>query len=384
METHFAPPERVDGEALRVEIDAVTSSPIVDSLLRAVDGLVAVLDEHRQVLALNHELLRAAGVDRPEAALGLRPGELLGCAHAHEMEAGCGTSRFCSTCGAAIAITTSLAKDEAVERMCALHVQRGDQEHDLYLSVRACPIRISGQRFLLLFMQDVSRDQELEALQRIFFHDVNNLLSGLLGGAEVLEEGTEDAKEVAHEVAVLARRLHREMVVQRALTSGNRFDFRTRPERTTLAHVVADLEQIFAHHPVATGLKLGFTADSYGEVAVDVPLLLRVLANMITNACEASQPGQEVRVVARLVDPSTASWSVWNPGAIPEAVQRRVFQRNFSTKSGGGRGLGTYSMKLLGETFLRGRVRFTSSPDAGTTFELQLPVHGVAERIAGG
>ena len=35
----------------------------------------------------------------------------------------------------------------------------------------------------------------------------------------------------------------------------------------------------------------------------------------------------------------------------------RIFQRSFSTKAERGRGLGTYSMKLLGEGYLHGRVR---------------------------
>jgi sensor histidine kinase regulating citrate/malate metabolism len=51
-----------------------------------------------------------------------------------------------------------------------------------------------------------------------------------------------------------------------------------------------------------------------------------------------------------------------------------MFQRNFSTKDGMGRGLGTYSMKFLGEEILGGRVSFTSDPENGTTFSLRLAV----------
>jgi sensor histidine kinase regulating citrate/malate metabolism len=48
-----------------------------------------------------------------------------------------------------------------------------------------------------------------------------------------------------------------------------------------------------------------------------------------------------------------------------------LFRRSFSTK-GRGRGIGTYSMKLLGEKYLKGRVWFTSSPNAGTTFFIEV------------
>ncbi len=44
---------------------------------------------------------------------------------------------------------------------------------------------------------------------------------------------------------------------------------------------------------------------------------------------------------------------VHNHAVMPESVQRQVFQRSFTTK-GRGRGLGTYSVKLLTERYLEG------------------------------
>jgi sensor histidine kinase regulating citrate/malate metabolism len=54
--------------------------------------------------------------------------------------------------------------------------------------------------------------------------------------------------------------------------------------------------------------------------------------------------------------------------AVPE-ISNRLFQRNFSTKSEAGRGIGTYSMKLFGEKVLGGKVSFTSSEEDGTLFK---------------
>ena len=71
--------------------------------------------------------------------------------------------------------------------------------------------------------------------------------------------------------------------------------------------------------------------------------------------------------------PDNIKWEVWNHKFIPTEIQRRIFQRHFSTKSGSGRGFGTHSMKLFGENYLKGRVSFTSSMDRGTNFIFQLP-----------
>ena len=64
---------------------------------------------------------------------------------------------------------------------------------------------------------------------------------------------------------------------------------------------------------------------------------------------------------------------VQNPGCMPDPVRKQIFQRSFSTK-GKGRGLGTYSMKLLGEKYLNGKVSFSTSEEKGTIFSLELPL----------
>ena len=93
---------------------------------------------------------------------------------------------------------------------------------------------------------------------------------------------------------------------------------------------------------------------------------------MLQNAFEASPERTEV---ALRVDPAVRemAFRVWNPGLIPPSVAPRIFQRYFTTKGGGDRGQGTFVMKHFGERVLRGRVSFTSTKDAGTTFELRIP-----------
>jgi len=91
---------------------------------------------------------------------------------------------------------------------------------------------------------------------------------------------------------------------------------------------------------------------------------------MVKNALEASPEGYTVTLG---VDKSTAGFNFWvhNATVISASYHQRIFQRDFSTK-GSGRGLGTYSMKLLGR-FLSGDVSFESSPEGGTRFTLILP-----------
>ncbi|MCP4457600.1 MAG: sensor histidine kinase, partial [Cytophagales bacterium] len=60
-----------------------------------------------------------------------------------------------------------------------------------------------------------------------------------------------------------------------------------------------------------------------------------------------------------------------NDKYIKPEVQNQLFKRSFSTK-GAGRGFGTYSMKLLGEKYLNGKVWFESTIKDGTTFYIEI------------
>ena len=92
---------------------------------------------------------------------------------------------------------------------------------------------------------------------------------------------------------------------------------------------------------------------------------------MVKNALEASKAGDTVTLGCQLAAGGVEFW-VHNPTFIPRNVQLQVFQRSFSTKATD-RGLGTYSMKLLSERYLKGRISFTSSPAGGTVFTASYP-----------
>ncbi|MBK8987606.1 MAG: sensor histidine kinase [Chloroflexi bacterium] len=107
-------------------------------------------------------------------------------------------------------------------------------------------------------------------------------------------------------------------------------------------------------------------------LVTDTAVLGRVLGNMIKNALEACAVGDTVTVGSRSANGRAYFW-VHNPTFMRPPVQRQVFLRSFSTK-GAQRGLGTYSMRLLSERFLGGRVSFATDPTDGTTFTAVYPL----------
>ena len=372
MDTYFAPPERVSDEELATEIDIVNKNPVMSGLLHSISGLLAILDEHRQIVALNDSFLQMLGIDDPANALGLRHGEALQCIHADDEPAGCGTTKFCSSCGAAIAIVSSLEQNKPIERICALSANRGDKKIDLALLVKAHPVNIDKRRFLLIFLQDITQQQQRAALERTFFHDVNNMLSMLLGASELLVE--EDPSELAKTIHQASIRLHKEIAIQRCLSQSETCNYQPMRHEITTEQIFADLQSFFVNHPVARKKTIEFQ-KSYPKISIntDISLVSRVLCNMTINALEATEENGIVKIWFEH-EGNLLSFFVWNAQEIPQEITNRIFQRNFSTKEQAGRGIGTFSMKLFGEEILGGQVSFSTSKKDGTTFKFTYPV----------
>lgn len=369
METRFAPAERTSGDQLAAEIQIVSNDVITSNLLHLTNGLLAVLDENRQIVALNDSFMQIL----PAAPLGLRLGEALHCIHANEEEAGCGTTKYCSSCGAAIAIVSSLAQDSPVEKVCALTLTRNGKSSDIALMVKSQPIQIEGRTFLILFLQDITLQQKRAALERTFFHDIYNMLNGLVGASELLTLTHEDS-ELVGIIHRSSKRLKNEVDMQRCLLESEANLYEPLWQAVVAKDVIEELKSFFINHPKTENKKLDFKASHPpASFTTDMSLLLRVLCNMVTNALEATDDDGAVKIWSEGTS-ADISFCIWNRKPIPSDTALRVFQLNFSTKGGPGRGIGTYSMKLFGEKILGGHVSFSTSPEKGTVFKIVLPL----------
>ncbi|MCG8638796.1 MAG: PAS domain-containing sensor histidine kinase [Desulfobacterales bacterium] len=372
METFFATPETQDRQELAIEIALVNDNPVMSGLLNSVSGMLAVVNEYRQVIAINDSFLKMLGIKNPQKAMGLRLGEVLECVHADDKPTGCGTTQYCSTCGAAVSMVASLGKNRPVEKICALSASKDDVPFDLSLLVRSHPIDINQRRLLLLFIQDITRQQNRSALERTFFHDINNLLGVLVGASELLVD--EQPSDLADSIYQMSLRLKNEVAIQRCLSKSDSTNYQTMWHPFSARQIIDELKTFFYSHPAAGNKHISFpdTVPDH-SVRTDNSLLQRVLNNMVINALEATSEGGTIKIRVKK-DDSNLCFHVWNKQMIDPEIQSRVFQRNFSTKEQSGRGLGTFSMKFFGENILGGKVAFTTSKSAGTTFTYSAPI----------
>lgn len=371
MKTYFASAERADEWQLSQNIQAISEDSIVKALVQASNSLFAILNCQRQVLALNQSFLQLMGIEDVSEALGLRLGEYVKCIHAHEMPGGCGTSSYCSTCGSVIATMAAIAGEEPKERHCALTVLRDGKEAELFFQVRCGPVIVQGNKFILVFLQDLSLQQQRANLEKVFFHDISNLLVGLNYLNQHLNVADPPAVKIFQKQF---ERLSQEFCLQKALVFSLSQVYKPLYRKIQLDHLLLDLKRLFIISPLVKerGICIEIQEIPKGAFLVsDQRLLQRVVENMMTNAMEATERGGRIRVFVEQ-EANANTFKVWNEKPIPEEIARRIFQRNFSTKSEPGHGLGTYSMKFFGEKILGGKVEFTSSVSGGTVFSLKL------------
>jgi signal transduction histidine kinase len=376
--TEFAPAERAAIGEIQEQARLFLGFSLLCKILDAVPDIIMILNENRQVVFANKALLDLLGVQRLDFTGGLRPGEVLNCAHAFQSIGGCGTTEFCRTCGAVQAIICSLRGEETVNE-CRITREDGAA---LDLRVWGTPLTVDDQQFSVLALQDITHEKRRQVLERIFFHDILNTAGTVRGFAEILPDTKpEYQEEISGHIYRLSNLLIDEIKAQKELVTAEDGELVVHPDSLDAVAVLQEVATGYSSHEAARDRHIEIDPCAQPVAFASDPVLLkRVLGNMLKNALEAARPGETVTLSCEVVE-GRVEFSVHNPNFMPRDVQLQIFQRSFTTK-GTGRGLGTYGMKLLSERYLKGTVAFTSSPEQGTTFTACYPLKLVEDETA--
>jgi signal transduction histidine kinase/ActR/RegA family two-component response regulator len=245
--------------------------------------------------------------------------------------------------------------------------------------------------------QQLRQAAKLEAVGRLaggIAHDFNNLLTVINGCAELLAEDpagdpqrladlTEDIRRAGDRAAALTGQL---------LTFSRKRDVKISP--VNLNEVVADtarlLNRVIGEHiRIETAV-----VPELPLVRAEPGLLHQVIMNLAVNARDAMPHGGTLTLTTALVlDPGEPLASAEGPiGSAPrkyvrltvsdtgigmsEEVKARVFEPFFTTKEiNKGTGLGLATVYGVVQS-LSGKIRVDSEPGRGTTFQIDLRIHG--------
>jgi nitrogen-specific signal transduction histidine kinase len=373
--THFASAERSTFEEILRESDLVGSQKFLTEVFGAMTGIGAVIDKNRQIVYANDEFLSLLGLNSLDQILGKRPGEAVSCLHAGEELAGCGTAEACTYCGALNAILESQLTGKKSLRETRVSTVVDGKYKSWDLNIISTPIAFNGDIFYVLILQDISDAKRNAVLERIFFHDLLNSVGGLYGLLTVLKEETNPAqtRELINLSEEASRNIIEEILVQRQIRAAEIGELKVNIDLVNSVELLDSAIAKIGYHEVGRERKIIRDENSADiEFETDKILMQRILVNLLKNALEATESEGSISTGIDTEGKEIIFW-VKNDQVMPVDVQMQMFQRSFSTK-GDGRGLGTYSIRLLTENYLNGKASFISNESTGTVFYIRMKI----------
>jgi signal transduction histidine kinase len=345
-------------------------------ILNTLPEILLVVNSRREVIYANDKFLSVVGIENIGDILPVKPGNFFKCVNAMTPGSpGCGKTAGCEVCGLHRAITES---PDGTARVRECRISRDGDAEPMDIRVWARTARSGDEAYTVVSVSDISDEKRRHALERIFFHDVLNMAGGVRGAVQYLQDPGITEREKSEILTLLDRLsdfMADEINAQKQLLQAEKGELEVRPEPCRSLTELDRAVEIYRGHDAAAGKSITLEPGSESvHLLTDRTILRRILGNMLKNALEATPQGGIVRASCRrAADGHKVEFRIHNDTAMSEDARLQVFQRSFSTK-GAGRGLGTYSIKMLTERYLKGRASFESAEGLGTDFLIRLDI----------
>ena len=292
-------------------------------------------------------------------------GEIISCSEKLRDENECGRNDTCSFCPWFNSVNNVFSEEKNIYE----GIIRKNEHESIEVLIESFSLEFNGEQFVLSSIKDISAEKQKGLLERIFFHDVGNILTVINGYTSILESNP-DRIELISKISMANKRLKEEIYYQKQVNlaeTNSLIPLKKEADISMLAKEVGEMSRQFSGAKYLT-IKLEIEHDV--TLWTDATILRRVLLNMMKNAVEASSPEETVTFSLK-VDGDVVRISVTNSCFIEKEIQSQIFKRSFSTKAAN-RGLGTYCIKIFTEKYLKGKVFFTSTREEGTIFTIYL------------
>ena len=238
---------------------------------------------------------------------------------------------------------------------------------------------------------ELRQAQKMEAVGQLaggIAHDLNNILTVIMGYAEFLKDSLWDSSEARGDAQAILDSVDRAQGLTHKLLTFSRHQV-LQPETLNMNEVVRNFSQLLLSRVIRANIRIETQLDpKISSVRMDPGQMEQVLMNLSVNAQDAMPEGgtltirtekrsieeDQEEVPANLKAGEYVVISVVDEGeGIPDHVRERVFEPFFTTKATGqGTGLGlsiVYGIITQGG----GQIQIRKSKEKGTVFEIWLP-----------
>lgn len=366
-------------EGLRNGIRFPMINSSIQKLLDAIPQPTLLLDHDEKIISVNINFLKIFSYNNGDYLIGKNPVDIFNCIFAPDTPNDIQKADHCPECGKNLGLHGINVMRKRLTDRCNITIEdKSGNIDDLHsMKVTTSPFTIEEEQFYLFSITDISNDVRRILLENIFFHDVLNKASNIVGILDVLNyTGNDDVRsdELYQSLKNTSKDLISEIKYQRDLSSDRNNELTPVFLPVSSLEILNSTRNEIINSEVAHQKEIEISPESVEhQIYTDGVLLRRVLINMLKNALEATEPGGKVIQGCNQTDQENFRFWVQNDKSIPAEIQRVLFNKSISTK-GPGRGIGTFSMRLIGEKYLKGKVHYISSEQAGTCFMIDIPL----------
>lgn len=380
----------------------------IDAIYQNAPLFMLLIDQNFQIRKMNQPTAEMTG-SRVDKVHGKSWGEALRCLSFLETPNGCGFGSKCSTCPVRNSVTATLNTETNVQGVEAtFSFVRDQKEHEMSVLLSTVFLRLPDENMVLVCMQNITElkrtESERELFEQQFYqaqrlesigrlaggvaHDLNNLLSPILGYGEMLVDSIaahdprrNQVQEVVN-AGLRARDLVRQLL---AFSRKQTLEFKT----FDLNGLIQDFRKLL-RRTIREDVQLTVKLDQgLPFIQGDVGQLEQVVMNLVVNSQDALEEEGEITIETSkryLGVSDVALLKNMKPGAyvmlavtdngcgMDSSVCDQIFEPFFTTKSRDrGTGLGLATVYGIVQQH-NGNIVVSSIQGEGTTFTIYLPV----------
>jgi two-component system, cell cycle sensor histidine kinase and response regulator CckA len=259
---------------------------------------------------------------------------------------------------------------------------------------READLRRERARAHAALEDELRQAQKLEAIGQLagsVAHDFNNMLTAILGYAELLTEQIGPDKPIGRDLQEIVAAAQRAAALTRQLLAFGRKQAIT-PVILSVNGIIEDLQPML-RRLINANISIRVKLDpNVNAVVADATQLEQVLLNLAVNARDAMIEGGALTIETQnqTIDETDRAYGPTSPPpgtyvvvrvtdtgcGMSQAVQARIFEPFFTTKERGhGTGLGLAAVYGIVKQ-LNGNILVNSEPGRGTVFTVCLPATG--------
>ncbi len=370
MEYSFSPHNRSNEELIKMESELIKKTDLFTSLINSLQDFIIIMSTDLEIIFANKSFIEFTCLKDSSEIIGKRICEIVKCTRSDEKVFNYNDITLCDNCSITQSVLKSLNEGITVQTESTLKLKTGNT---MDFQITTLPLEAENNKLVVCLMRDISEQNRKKSILRIFIHDILNSAGALQQCLNLMDlHNLTEASEILLLSRNISDNLIDEITSQRLLLEAENNEYEPNVTIFDSCDILDMVTDKSTYNFISGNKEIQITQSEHVSISSDKTLLSRVVFNLLKNALEATSSGGTVELSC-VKRGNEIEYIVKSENVIPPDIQPLIFSRTFSTK-GKGRGIGTYSIKLLTDKYLKGKISFESNEEIGTVFHAVYPI----------